>query len=98
MGSDDRGQGRLVCFRPDMEQPGPRDLTLADTDRGISHALGAKVGRATKDRRKQRWRKPNRVACAQMRKQIGEVGPRIDLGQKVSNVDLGHVVEYQPFC
>lgn len=82
MGSDDRGQGRLVCFRPNMEQPRLGDLTLADTDRGISHALGAKVGRVTKDRREQHWRKPNRVTRAQMGKQVGEVCPSIDLGQK----------------
>jgi len=82
MGIDDRSQRRFVRFRSNVEQPGPGDLPLADPDRGVSHALGTQIGRITKDRREQHRRKPNRVACAEMGKQIGNVGPRIDLRQK----------------
>ena len=64
MGVDDRGQGCLVGFGPDVEQPGPGDLSLAEPGRGVRHALGAEIGRVAEDCREQRRGEPDRIAGA----------------------------------
>ena len=97
MGIDDRGQGRFVGLGPDVEQPGPDDLSLADPGRGVGHALGAEIGRVPENRREQCRREADRVAGAQMGEPMGEAGPGVDLGQEIGDVDLRHAVEDQPF-
>jgi hypothetical protein len=98
MGVDDRGQSRFVGFGPDVEQPCLGYLSLADSGRGVGHALGAKIGRVAEDGREQRGGKPDGVAGAQVGEPLGEAGPGVDLGQEVGDVDLRHSVEDQPFC
>ena len=98
MGIDDHGQGRFVGLGPDVEQPGPDDLSLADPGRGVGHALGAEIGGVAENRREQCRGEADRVAGAQMGEPTGEAGPGVALGQKIGDVDLRQSVEEQPFC
>jgi hypothetical protein len=97
MGVDDRCQGQFVGLGPDVEQPGPGDLSLAESGRGVGHALGAEICPVAQDRRKQRRDVPDVVAGAQMGKAVGKVGPNVGLSQKIGDIDLRHSVEDQPF-
>ena len=75
MGIDDHGQGRFVGLGPDVEQPGPDDLSLADPGRGVGHALGAEIGGVAENRREQCRGEADRVAGAPMGEPTGEAGP-----------------------